>query len=85
MEDDLRSKMTFDGRRSSMEDNNEDNLKNKEDMHIAGRHTALDIFRFVVFFPSWTKKSFSHTKVLKYAVITADVAVYQAQISEEFY
>ena len=25
-----------------MEDNNEDNLKNKEDLHIAGRHTALD-------------------------------------------
>ena len=29
---------------------NEDDLKNKEDMHIAGRHTALDIFRFAVFF-----------------------------------
>ena len=24
-----------------MEDDNEDNLKNKEDLHIAGRHTAL--------------------------------------------
>ena len=33
-----------------MEDDNEDNLKNKEDLHIAGRHTALDIFRFAVFF-----------------------------------
>ena len=32
-----------------MEDDNEDNLKNKEDLHIAGRHTALDIFRFAVF------------------------------------
>ena len=32
-----------------MEDNNEDDLKNKEDLHIAGRHTALDIFRFAVF------------------------------------
>ena len=28
----------------------EDDLKNKEDLHIAGRHTALDIFRFEVFF-----------------------------------
>ena len=26
-----------------------DVLKNKEDLHIAGRHTALDIFRFAVF------------------------------------
>ena len=25
-----------------MEDDNEDNLKNKADLHIAGRHTALD-------------------------------------------
>ena len=33
-----------------MEDDNEDNRKNKEDLHIAGRHTALDIFRFAVFF-----------------------------------
>ena len=33
-----------------MEDDNEDDLKNKEDLHIAGRHTALDIFRFAVFF-----------------------------------
>ena len=31
--------------------NNEDDLKNKEDLHIAGRHTALDIFRFAIFFP----------------------------------
>jgi len=29
-----------------MEDDNEDDLKNKED--FAGRHTALDIFRFAV-------------------------------------
>ena len=28
----------------------EDDLKNKEDLHIAGRHTARDIFRFAVFF-----------------------------------
>ena len=28
----------------------EDYLKNKEDLHIAGRHTAMDIFRFAVFF-----------------------------------
>ena len=27
----------------------EDDLK-KKDLHIAGRHTALDIFRFAVFF-----------------------------------
>ena len=33
-----------------MEDDNEDNLKNKEDLHIAGRYTALDKFHFVVFF-----------------------------------
>ena len=32
-----------------MEDDNEDDLKNKEDLHIAGRHMALDIFRFAVF------------------------------------
>ena len=30
-------------------DDNEDNLKNKEDLHIGGRHTALDIFRLAVF------------------------------------
>ena len=37
-----------------MEDNNEDELKNKEDLHIGGGHTALDIFRFVVFvYPNW--------------------------------
>ena len=32
-----------------MKDENEDDLKNKEDLHIGGRHTALDIFRFAVF------------------------------------
>ena len=32
-----------------MEDN-EDDLKNKEDLLIAGRHMALDIFSFAVFF-----------------------------------
>ena len=32
-----------------MKDDNEDDLKNKEDLHIGGRHTALDIFRFAVF------------------------------------
>ena len=31
-----------------MEDDNENNLKNKEDLHIAGRHTALYIFHFAV-------------------------------------
>ena len=31
--------------------NNENNVKNKEDLHIAGGPTALDIFRFAVFFP----------------------------------
>ena len=36
-----------------MEDDNEDHLKNKEDLHIAGRHTALDIFRFAVFFKNF--------------------------------
>ena len=29
--------------------NNENNVKNKEDLHIAGRHPALDIFRIAVF------------------------------------
>ena len=33
-----------------MKDDNEDDLKNKEDLRITGRHTALDIFRFAVFF-----------------------------------
>ena len=33
-----------------MEDYNEDDLKNKEDLHISGGHTALDIFHFAVFF-----------------------------------
>ena len=33
-----------------MKDDNEDDLKNKEDLHIGGRHKALDIFRFAVFF-----------------------------------
>ena len=28
----------------------EDDLKNKEDLHIVRRHTALDIFRFAVVF-----------------------------------
>ena len=49
MEDILRWKTTFDGRGPSMEDDNEDDLKNKADLHIAGRHTALDIFRCAVF------------------------------------
>ena len=33
-----------------MDLNNKDELKNKEDLHIAGMHTALDIFCFAVFF-----------------------------------
>ena len=33
-----------------MEDDNEDDLKNKANLHIAGSYTALDIFRFAVFF-----------------------------------
>ena len=38
-----------------MEADNEDDLKNKADLHIAGRHTALDISRFAEFFcPSVT-------------------------------
>ena len=35
-----------------MEDNDKDDLKNKKDFHIAGGHTALDIFRFAVFLTS---------------------------------
>ena len=50
MEDALGWKTTYDGRRLMMKDDNEDDLKNKEDLHIGGRHTALDIFRFAVFF-----------------------------------
>ena len=50
MEDVLGWKTTYDGRRLMMKDDNEDDLKNKEDLHIGGRHTALDIFRFGVFF-----------------------------------
>ena len=33
-----------------MEDDNEDEFKKKADLHIAGRHTELDILRFAVFF-----------------------------------
>ena len=46
--------MTFNRRKMiskiQMDLNNEDDLKNKKDLHIAGRHMALDIFRFAVFF-----------------------------------
>ena len=47
-----------------MKDDNEDDLKNKEDLHIGGRHTALDIFRFAVFFLLETEihVQFLHTK-----------------------
>ena len=37
-----------------MEADNEDDLKNKADLHIAGRHTALDISRFAEFF-KWVR------------------------------
>ena len=43
MEDDLRWKMTFDGRRPSMEDNNEDDLKNWK-AHSAGHIPLCGIF-----------------------------------------
>ena len=45
-----------------MEDDNEDELKNKEDLHIAGMHTALDIFRFAVFlnFEAVCRKNFKY-------------------------
>ena len=52
MEDNLCWKTPYDGRRLKMKDDNEEDLKNKEDLHIGGRHTALDIFRFAVFFYS---------------------------------
>ena len=29
---------------------NENDLKNSDDLHIAEKHTALDIFKFAVFF-----------------------------------
>ena len=32
-----------------MKDDNEDDLKNKEDLHIGGMHMVLYIFRFAVF------------------------------------
>ena len=48
-----------------MEDDNEDNLKNKEDLHIAGRHTALDIFRFAVFL---YQKRIQHQFLLFYII-----------------
>ena len=38
-----------------MEADNEDDLKNKADLHIAGRHTALDISRFAEFFLTVTE------------------------------
>ena len=41
--------MNYDGRQLMRKDDNEEDLKNKEDLHIGGRHTALDIFRFAVF------------------------------------
>ena len=44
-----------------MKDDNEDDLKNKEDLHIGGRHTALDIFRFAVFFTKRLKDILSLT------------------------
>ena len=37
--------MTYEERQLMMKDDNEDDLKNKEDLHIGGMHTALDIFR----------------------------------------
>ena len=56
-----------------MKDDNEDDLKNKEDLHIGGRHTALDIFRFAVFFSS---------SFLKLASLFSLAMLSQAKISE---
>ena len=42
-----------------MEDDNEDDLKNKEDLHIAGRNKALDIFSFTVFLNQNIKKKYN--------------------------
>ena len=41
-----------------MDLNNEDDLKNKLDLQISGRHTALDIFCFAVFFQGDLKYDF---------------------------
>ena len=50
--------MTFDGKQPLMEAdlwwkkynlNNEDDLKNKEDLHVAWRYTVLGILRIAVF------------------------------------
>ena len=49
MEDDLWWKTTFVGRRPLTENDLWWKTTNKEDLDIAGRHTALDIFCFAVF------------------------------------
>ena len=48
-----------------MENDNEDDLKNKENLHIAGRHTALDIFRFAVFlkYGAWLDLDFNRSLI----------------------
>ena len=50
-----------------MKDDNEDDLKNKEDLPIAGRHMALDIFRFAVFFffSFFSVATFSHRRSVR--------------------
>ena len=56
MEDKLFWKITFHWRKTTskiqMNLNNDDDLKNKEDLYITGRHAALDmdIFRFAAIF-----------------------------------
>merc|ERR1711984_4291 len=62
-------KTTFDGRQPSMEDDLQWKMTNKGRIIMGevslqksfpiGRHTALDIFRFAVFFSKWLQKCYA--------------------------
>ena len=67
MEDDLLRKTTYDGRRLMM-----DNLKNKEDLYIGGRHTALDIFHFAVFLFSFLVWINSNHQKMRYDQVSGN-------------
>ena len=61
-----------------MEDDNEDDLKNKEDLHIAGRHTTLDIFRFAVFFNPFLTSEMKIFKIVnKGLVLSSNLLLFQ--------
>ena len=82
-EDDLQWKTTFNGRRPSMEYANEDDLKIKKNLHIAGRHTALDIFRFAVFFFNCIVlfPIFSYFFIFKWLLFILDIKLCQVGTS----